>query len=149
MGTYLPLLFLALLAGVCLPTQAGVNAQLNLITHAPVLTAAISFAVGTIALSVYAVFLKTALPTSLIIFKSPWWIWMGGVIGAFFVFSTIILAPRLGAATMVAGILTGQMLASLVLDHFGLIGYAVHPINGMRLLGVLLLMSGVLLIRWF
>lgn len=149
MGTYFPMLLLALAAGFCLPTQAGVNSQLNQLTHSPILTAAISFAVGTIVLTVYTLLLKTSLPPGSHILQSPWWIWTGGFIGAFFVVSTIILAPRLGATTMVAGVLAGQMLASLVLDHFGLIGYSSHPINGMRLLGVGLLMGGVVLIRWF
>jgi len=55
--------------------------------------------------------------------------WTGGFIGAYFVAATIILAPRLGAAPMVALVVGGQMLASLVFDHFGLIGYQVHPLN--------------------
>jgi len=149
MWTFFPLLLLALVAGFCLPTQAGVNAQLNLLTRSSILTAAISFAVGTVTLVVCAMILKTSLPAGESISRSPWWIWTGGMIGAFFVVSTIILAPRLGAAAMVAWIVAGQMLASLVLDHFGLIGYPIHPLSGMRMLGVMMLLGGVILIRWF
>jgi transporter family-2 protein len=149
MWTYWLLILLALVAGFCLPTQAGVNARLNLLTHSTVLTATISFAVGTIVLAAYAMFLKTPLPAVESLTRSPWWIWVGGIIGAFFVASTIILAPRLGAGAMVAGVVAGQMLASMVLDHFGLIGYPIHPISGLRILGVLMLMGGVVLIRLY
>ena len=57
------------------------------------------------------------------------------------------LAPRLGATSMLAWILAGQMLASLVLDHFGWLGFPVHPINWGRIVGVLMLVGGILLIR--
>lgn len=149
MWTYLPLLLLALVGGFCLPTQAGINARLNLLTRSAVLTATISFAVGTVLLAVYAMILKTPLPAAENISRSPLWIWIGGGVGAFYVFSTIILAPRLGAGSMVAGVVAGQMLASMVLDHFGLIGYPIHPISGLRILGVILLLSGVVLIQRF
>ncbi len=149
MWTFSPLLLLALVAGFCLPTQAGVNARLNLLTRSSILTAAISCAVGTIVLLVYAMILKTSLPAGESVSRSPWWIWTGGMIGAIFVVSTIILAPRLGAVAMVAWVVAGQMLASLVLDHFGLIGYPIHPISGLRMLGVAMLLGGVILIRWF
>jgi transporter family-2 protein len=138
---------LAVAAGFCLPTQAGINSRLNLWTQSPILAAAISFAVGTAALIVYAVMLRTPLPSISNLKQYPWWIWSGGLLGAFLVAATIVLAPRLGAAAMVVLVVTGQMIASLVLDHYGLIGYTVHPINAWRVCGVLLLVVGVVLIR--
>jgi len=95
------------------------------------------------------VILKTSMPAGESVSRALWWIWTGGIIGAIFVVSTIILAPRLGAAAMVAWIVAGQMIASLVLDHFGLIGYPIHPIGGVRVLGIGMLLGGVILIRWF
>lgn len=144
-----PFILLAFVAGFCLPTQAGINTQLNLWSRSAILTAAISFAVGTIGLAVYALILRTPWPTGDAISRHPWWIWSGGLLGAFLVASTVVLAPRLGAAPMIALIVAGQMLASVCLDHFGWIGYAVHPVNGFRLLGVVLLVGGVVLIRLF
>lgn len=138
---------LAVAAGFCLPTQAGINSRLNLWTQSPVLAAAISFAVGTLALFTYTIILRVPLPSMSSLKQYPWWIWSGGFLGAFLVASTIILAPRLGAVSMLALIVSGQMFASVVLDHYGLIGYAVHPINAWRVCGVLLLVGGVVLIR--
>ena len=144
-----PYILLAFVAGFCLPTQAGINAQLNLWSRSAILTATISFAVGTIGLAIYTLILRTPWPTGAGIARHPWWIWSGGLLGAFLVASTVVLAPKLGAASMISLIVAGQMLCSIVLDHFGWIGYPIHPINVFRMLGVVLLLGGVVLIRLF
>lgn len=149
MTSVIGLVLLALVAGACLPTQAGINAQLNLWTRAPVLAAAISFAVGTLSLVAYAMLLGLPMPPRSGLSQLPWWVWTGGCLGAFFVASTVILAPRLGAAAMVALIVAGQMTASLILDHFGWLGYPVQPFNLWRLGGVGLIVAGVVMIRAF
>jgi transporter family-2 protein len=145
----IPYILLAVVAGSCLPTQAGINSRLNLWTQSPVLAATISFAVGTLSLMIYALVLRIPIPDTTSLFRYPWWMWTGGFLGAFFVASTIILAPRLGAASMVSLIIAGQMLASLILDHFGLIGYEPHLLNIWRIVGVLFIVGGVVLIRLF
>ena len=147
MSTVIPYIVLAVVAGFCLPTQAGINARLNLWTQSPVLAAAISFGVGTAALIAYAIILHIPLPTISGVKQYPWWMWSGGFLGAFLVASTVVLAPRLRAASMIALIVSGQMFASVVLDHYGLIGYTDHPINVWRICGVLLLVGGVVMIR--
>lgn len=144
-----PFILLALVAGFCLPTQAGINTQLNLWSQSAILAATISFAVGTIGLFIYALCLRIPWPAVGSIPHHPWWIWTGGLLGAFLVASTVVLAPRLGAASMIALIVAGQMTASLALDHFGWLGYQVQPVSGLRLLGVVFLIGGVVLIRLF
>jgi bacterial/archaeal transporter family-2 protein len=147
-----PLVFyvlLALVAGACLPTQAGINVHLNHWTRSPILAAGISFAVGTLALMAYAALTRIPLPAVSALAGRPWWIWSGGLLGAFFVTATVILAPKLGAAAMLALIIAGQMVASLALDHLGLLGYTVHPVNGWRMAGVALIVAGVVLIKRF
>ena len=146
MNASLPYFVLALAAGFCLPTQAGINSRLNLWTQSPILAAAISFAVGTLGLVIYALVLRIPIPSFSSMGQHPWWIWSGGLLGAFLVAATVVLAPRLSAGTMIALIVTGQMITSIVLDHFGLVGYPVHPVNVLRLAGVLLLVGGVVLI---
>jgi transporter family-2 protein len=138
---------MALLAGISVPTQAGINAQLGLWTRSPVLAAAISFAVGTLTLIIYTLVTRIPMPNLANASGHPWWIWIGGALGAFFVTATIILVPKLGATTMVTLVLAGQMFASLLLDHFGGLGYPVHPISLGRIAGVLLVCGGVWLIK--
>lgn len=142
-------ILMAIIAGISVPTQAGINAQLGLWTRSPVLASTISFAVGTLTLVLYSFFARIPLPTLAAAGNHPWWVWFGGMLGAFFVTATIILVPKLGATAMVTLILAGQMVASLLLDHFGLLGYPLHPINLGRIAGVLLVCAGVWLIRYF
>jgi bacterial/archaeal transporter family-2 protein len=140
---------IALLAGACAPTQAGINAQLRLFTEDPVLAAFISFAVGTLALLSYALSLQISWPSVQVLTHIPLWLWTGGLLGAFLVVVTVILAPKLGAATMLALLVAGQMATSLLLDHYGLIGYQQHPMNIWRVVGVAFLVIGVILLKKF
>jgi transporter family-2 protein len=80
--------------------------------------------------------------------SAPWWVWIGGALGAFYVLGSIVAAPRLGAVTLFVMILAGQALASLAVDHFGWVGFEEHPVNALRLDGVALLAAGVALVRF-
>ena len=137
----------ALVAGAVMPLQAGINLRLKTALGDPTLAAMVSFAVGTVALLVYALVSRAPMPTMSMVATAPWWAWTGGFLGAFIVFSTIILAAQLGAATMMAWLLAGQFLAALILDHYGLVSFEVHQISWPRLLGVALLIVGALLVN--
>ena len=141
------LLLLALAAGVLLPVQAGVNAQLRSAVGSPLAAALVSFLVGTAGLVTVAVIVRASMGLRAAWTITPWWYWVGGLIGALYVVATIVLAPRLGAATMVAAIVAGQMSASLLLDQYGLLGFPTHPINGLRVLGAALVTVGVILVQ--
>jgi transporter family-2 protein len=141
------LLLLALAAGVLLPVQAGVNAQLRSAVGSPLAAALVSFLVGTAGLVTVAVIVRASMGLRAAWTITPWWYWVGGLIGALYVVATIVLAPRLGAATMVAAIVAGQMIASLLLDQYGLLGFPTHPINGLRVFGAALVTVGVILVQ--
>jgi len=140
---------LAIIAGACAPTQAGINAQLRVFTEDPVMAALISFAVGTIGLFFYVLIVRIPWPATQTLAQLPWWLWSGGLLGAFLVAITILLVPKLGAATLMGCMIAGQMLASLLLDHYGVVGYPVHPATLWRVLGVMLVVSGVVMIKNF
>jgi len=139
-------LLLAVITGVVLPVQAGVNHQLRLSLGHPVLAAGVSFLIGTLALGGYIVAARLSIPAGAL-GRTLWWHWTGGVLGAFFVAAAIVLTPRLGAATLVATVVAGQMVASLFLDHYGLVGYARHPMDLGRVVGAALVIGGVFLIQ--
>jgi transporter family-2 protein len=141
------LVLLAVLVGLALPVQAGVNAQLRLSLGHPLTTAFVSFLVGTVALGLVVLLARVPLPGSRAMTGVPGWHWIGGLLGAVYIVAAVVLAPRLGAATMIASVVAGQMLASVVLDHFGWIGFPEHPASAGRLLGMLLIVLGVILIR--
>lgn len=142
-------LFLALLAGAAIPLQAGVNSQLARWVGNSTLASTISFLVGTTALLIYSFALRLPLPTLSELGKAPWWIWVGGLIGAVFISITTALASKMSIAVLVSLIITGQMLISLLIDHFGWVGFEVHPVNPWRIVGALFLIIGVALIRQF
>lgn len=142
-------IFAAMLAGACAPTQAGINAQLSVFTEDPILAAMISFAVGTVGLLATAVVVRVPIPAIDAMVRLPWWMWCGGLLGAFLVLVTIVLVPKLGAATLMAFFVAGQMIASLMLDHYGLLGYPLHAISFWRVIGILLVICGVVLIKRF
>jgi transporter family-2 protein len=141
------LLLLALGAGVLLPVQAGVNAQLRSSLGSPLVAALVSFVIGTVGLAALVVLLRIPLPLRSAWGATSWWQWSGGLLGAVYVVATIVLAPRLGAATLVAAVVAGQMVASVLLDQYGLVGFPVHPLSALRLVGAGLVIGGVILIQ--
>ena len=140
-------LFIAFLAGFVFPFQAGINAQLRQWIGHPLLAALVSFTVGTLFLSVTPVAFGLGFPAWQALKPLPWWVWTGGLLGAFSVVSSIVLAPRMGAATLIATIVAGQMVASMLLDHMGLLGFRFQPINAWRLVGAGMVIGGVWLIQ--
>lgn len=142
------LIVMAVVAGAGMPVQSGVNSQLQQHwAQSSILAATVSFAGGTLAL--IAVTLAMRIPIPPLAGKTAFWHWTGGLFGAYAVTVLAFLAPRLGAATLATLFLTGQILASLLLDHFGLVGYAQKSLNWQRVLGGFLVGCGVVLIRRF
>ena len=136
-------------AGAMLPIQFGINAQLARWLDSPVRATLVSFAVGTLVLLVAALPLLRGWPALSQLGTAPWWVWVGGFLGAFYVLGSVVVAPHVGAVTLVALILAGQTLASLLVDHFGWVGFEEHPVNPGRILGVVLVAAGVALVRAF
>jgi transporter family-2 protein len=147
-NTYFYLL-LALLAGTMMPTQAAINNKMSAAVSSPILAAFVSFVVGTVALFIYIVATGIPLGDLASAKQAPPIAWIGGFLGAFFVASAVILVPRLGVAMTFSLIIAGQMLVTLVLDHFGFLGLEERPVSIPRVLGVLLITGGVILIRKF
>ncbi|KIF83405.1 DMT family transporter [Noviherbaspirillum autotrophicum] len=137
---------LAIAAGAVLPLQVGVNSTLRQGIGSPVVAALISFAVGSACLLAYAIASRAAWPSAQMLGKLPAWAWIGGALGAYYVATAILVAPKLGAANLVCLTITAQLLASLLLDHYGLIGFAQHGINTARVAGALLLVAGTVMI---
>ena len=138
---------IGILVGSLIHLQGGINASLRNHIGSPVLAAIVNFAVGGALLVGYAVATRQPLPSSQQIESMPWWGWVGGSMGAALVLMGVLASHRLGAGTTMACIILGQLSASVVLDHFGLVGYTQHAVNPMRLLGLGLLGAGVYVIR--
>jgi transporter family-2 protein len=139
-------IFLAIAAGVALSAQIGINNSLRISLNSSVFAAFFSFAIGTAGLLAYAIVTRATWPSMQILLKVPAWAWLGGFLGAYYVITAILVAPKLGAASLISLIVAAQICTSLVLDHFGLLGFSQHGINIWRVAGALLLIAGVTVI---
>lgn len=140
------LIALTVLIGALMPVQAGINAQLTRLVQHPYLGALISFTIGTLVLSL--VTLIQGFPSESLkrLTEAPPHFFLGGLLGALFVASSIFLIPKMGPTIMIAALITGQLIMSVIIDHYGLLGLPVIPVNPIRLLGVALLFVGVFLV---
>ena len=139
-------LVLAVIGGVLLAVQAPTNAILGKASGSAIVAAFISFLIGTIALGAAVAATSGRLfdPS----FKQvPWYAWVGGFYGAFFVAVAAFGAPRVGVGVLLTAAIAGQLAAALVLDHFGLLGLARHPVTLARALGLILVLIGAALVR--
>lgn len=139
---------LIILAGGATALQAPTNAKLMTAVGSPVNAAFVSFAVGTVALALLAVMFPTR-PDMVAARALPWYAWIGGLYGVVFVIAATWGVPRLGVALTITLMVAGQLLISLILDHFGAFGAPQQPINLGRLAGVALVIGGVLMVRRF
>ena len=130
-----------------LPVQAAVNARLGRTLGGAVWAATVSGAVLTVALCVAGLVTARGMLRTDGVGAVPWWGWTGGLCGALVLAATTAVAPRLGASRMIALVVTGQVLCSLALDQFGLLGLAAHAITLRRALAAGLILSGALLIK--
>ncbi len=143
-------LIIALAAGVALATQSAINTQLaKAMSGEAVIATFISFAVGTIVLFFIA-WVKTDLWGNLSAIPSqPWWKLIGGVLGAIVVFTTVLLAPKLGITAMLFFIIVGQLITAATIDHFGLIGMPIREVNITKFIGLIIVAFGlVFLFLW-
>ena len=74
------------------------------------------------------------------------WAWLGGLLGAFYVAVATVVGPRIGAAALLALTVLGQLMASLLVDQFGWLGFPLQPLSATRIAGAVLLLGGVGLI---
>lgn len=139
----------AFLAGALVSVQTGINTQLGRQLGQPLQAAFVSFVIGTLALAISLPILRVSYPAPGRVFAVGLPLLSGGVLGGIFVFSMIALGSRLSAAVLVGLVVGGQLIASLVLDHFGWLGFPQHALSVPRMIGAGLIVAGVLLIRKF
>lgn len=141
---YLLLPLLGIVVGISLTSQSGINSQLRNWLGSPFQAAFVSFLVGTVFLgSVVVIFTKWQVSKNLV--TAPPWIWVGGILGSFNIAASIFLVPKLGALSLIMAIVGGQIIAAIVFDHFGIMGYPKISVTSWRLLGCLLVMAGLFL----
>ncbi|MEX0607174.1 MAG: DMT family transporter [Halofilum sp. (in: g-proteobacteria)] len=135
------------LVGIGVAAQAAMNAQLGTALQAPIGGALWNFTLGTIVLGLLlllGIFNRPA-PSGLL--SAPWWAYLGGILGAIFVTTTILAVPRVGTAVTLASIICGQLIGAVLIDTFGWLGVKPIPLDPWRVAGVGMLIAGVVLVQ--
>jgi bacterial/archaeal transporter family-2 protein len=138
---------LAVCAGTSFVVQQAVNAELRTDLNSAAWAGFVSYLGGTVCMLGLALALRETTPSFDVFARSNWWAWTGGFFGAIYIAVSILLVPRLGTATFVALLISGQMLTSLIVDHYGFFNLARHTADPSRIFGAVLLVIGVLLMR--
>lgn len=143
------MMVLALVAGAMMPTQAATNNKMAVTVGNPIFAAFLSFLVGTILLLAATLFSGLGSASYTAVTQAPPIAWLGGLLGACFVTAAVLLVPKLGVAMTFSLFVAGQLLMSLIIDHYGLLGVEVKEISLPRIAGIVLITAGVILIRRF
>ena len=138
---------LALGAGVSVAVQQVLNGALRTALGSPAWAGFASYLGGLLTMIIVLFVLGERLPSWKVLGDTPGWAWSGGVLGGVFILLMILLLPSLGAATLIALVVAGQMAAAITMDHFGAFGLATHPVSVSRLFGAVFLIAGVILIK--
>ncbi|WP_429414410.1 DMT family transporter [Pseudomonas plecoglossicida] len=143
---FLPSL-MALVAGAVLPFQAAANAAVGRALGHWLWGAFTSLTVSSLVVVAALLVLRVPMPDLGKALQGPWWLWVGGVLGAIYVAAAAALIPRLGTAGFLVLVVAGQILTSVIVDHFGLMGVTSKPVSLARVAGVVLILAGVFLVQ--
>lgn len=139
---------MAVIAGAFLPMQGSMNSKLAKAGENPVYASMISFTIGVLALVTYI--LLTSQNVSWKGLKdAPSYSWLGGVLGAFYVTVIVFAFPKIGPGLTFGLVVAGQLITSMVMEHFQIMGTPHQPISLGRIVGVLLIIIGVVAVKKF
>ncbi|HEX4613137.1 MAG TPA: DMT family transporter [Urbifossiella sp.] len=135
-------------AGACIALQASANGKFRQNIDSPLFAAFFSIC-GTILTACAAMLLfRPSVPSADALRQTPWWNWIGGPLGALIVLAGATLVSELGAALFIASVVAGQLLCSLMLDHFALLGLPEQPLTPGRVIGAVLVVAGVVCVKY-
>ena len=137
------------MAGAMNTVQAGANAQLRKSLDQPVVAGLAVYVTGMLGLLVILPFVRSGQWEWSRVMQAPWWAWFGGVLSIISTMAGVLLARKLGSAAFTAATLTFSLLCSVLLDHFGWVGFEVHRASPLRITGCALLLSGLALVSKF
>jgi len=140
---------IALVIGGLLSVQGSINSHLGAFLKHPLQAAFVNFFVGSIALFVLNIVLKTEVPAMKELARVPVYLFFGGLLGAIYVTSAVVLITKIGVTSMLAASIAGQLILSSIIDHFGLFNVPVHPISVGRIAGITVLTTGIFFIQRF
>lgn len=137
---------LAFSIGCFIPFQGIITSHLARKIEHPFGAAFINFLGGMLLFSIAIAFSSVAFPTYKKMAAIPWYLFTGGIVGSLFIFGALFALPKIGASAFFGQIVLGQLLMTLIVDHYGIFGLPIHKIDSARIIGISLLISGSFLI---
>ncbi len=131
--------------GAAMTLQTAINTQVSQILASSLQAAFLSFSIGTVLLALLVLWARQPLPQLAQLFNLPWYSYCAGMLGVYAISISIYTAPKLGFLTFSGLVIFGQLLTSMLFDHFGWLGAEKNPIHWQRLLGGVVIFVGVLL----
>ena len=138
---------LAVIVGALIPVQAATNAAMSRAIGSVAITSLALFAIGFVVVAAWAIVMRGPFPSLETLRQVPVYGYFGGLIVASYVISITFLAPRLGVGNSICLIVTGQIVAAVIIDHVGAFGAIVQRLTIGRAIGVVLMIIGVILAR--
>ena len=139
---------LVIVAGLMNPLQSACTSAINKAIERPFMVSLVSVCVtglvalaGSLALGQFGLGGKAS--------QVPWWAWFGGLAGAFFLTTQPVAALKIGAGPFIGITVTSSLVASLLIDNYGWLGFPQHAANLWRLAGAGLMIAGVSLVAIF
>ncbi|MBS1168451.1 MAG: conserved rane protein of unknown function [Proteobacteria bacterium] len=141
------LILAAIVTGAVVPFQAGANAVLGRTLGHPLWATVVSLCVSFACILPVMALARVEAPTLSALAQAPRWIWIGGIVGVVYITGALMLAPKLGAAGFITAAIAGQMLASIIIDQWGLVGLPQKPVSLARLAGLGLIFLGLIVMQ--
>jgi len=148
-STFWSITLLVFGTGVLTAFQHGMNARFSRVAGHSFHGGMLNFAVGLAAAGLFWLFFSRGqLPSRDILTTGPWWMWLGGICGAVYICTAVFAVPRIGAAYYIAALVTGQLAASMFIDHFGLVGLIVKEMTPGKWIGLVLMIAGLISMKF-
>jgi len=135
---------LAIAAGLGITLQTTLNGQLAKGLGADSVAAALfSFTAGAVCLGIFSLMRGGIVASLAAIPAQPWWSLLGGLLGAGALLGYVVLAPKIGLSVLLGLAIAGQIISSLIIDHFGLLGALERPVSLVKLAGSMVMLAGL------
>jgi transporter family-2 protein len=137
---------LALVTGALIPLQAATNTVFSKAIGNTFVTGLVVFAMGLLSMAIVMLVTRTPFPSVSKLSDAPVYSYLGGLIIAIYVVVITIVTPKIGVGSAIGLIVTGQIIAAVTIDHFGLFHVFVRHVDIKRIAGVLMMIGGIYLV---
>ena len=138
--------FIALISGALMSIQGVFNTEVTKQSSVWVSASWVQFSALLACLLIWAVFDRTSMMT--IGKVTPWYMLLGGVMGAFITYTVIQGMSALGPAKATMLIVLAQLTVSWGIELLGLFGVERAEFSIRRLIGLLITAAGVIIFEW-